>query len=289
MNTPQLFEDTLDRLLERLEKSRVWSPRVISKLETLIRTGEDGDLFRINPVRYAADKNMSENEAIDLFLHATIAGLVEMHWHLVCPICGHIVDSLRDLSAIHAHAQCPYCQLVTTLSLDDFIIVTFTIASAVRAIRFHMPQSLPVEELYYRVLFYQDVKASHGMAHQDILRFITRLLAQVPPGATTALELDPGGLLLAKDLFDRQGALTFVHGEETADAVHVRVQRTATRLHAEPLSTAPLEADYGMAFFQYAAMGQLPRGKIKIELENQTATPAALCGAISAGLYAGIS
>jgi hypothetical protein len=55
---------------------------------SLIRSGEDDALFRINPIKFAADKGIAEAGAIDLFLHATAEGLFEMNWMQLCPRCG---------------------------------------------------------------------------------------------------------------------------------------------------------------------------------------------------------
>jgi len=77
MSGIQLNEPLLDEKLAQLEEARPWSSRVISKLETTIRTADDYALFRVNPVQYAKDKGMAENEAIDLFLYGTKVGRFE--------------------------------------------------------------------------------------------------------------------------------------------------------------------------------------------------------------------
>ena len=77
MSGIQLNEPLLDEKLAQLEEARRWSSRVISKLETTIRTADDYALFRVNPVQYAKDKGMAENEAIDLFLYGTKVGRFE--------------------------------------------------------------------------------------------------------------------------------------------------------------------------------------------------------------------
>ena len=51
---PRINEPELDERLAALETVRTWSPRLISKLESLIRTGDDRALFRINPLTFAA-------------------------------------------------------------------------------------------------------------------------------------------------------------------------------------------------------------------------------------------
>jgi len=77
MSVIQLNEPLLGEKLAQLEEARSWSSRVISKLETMIRTADDYALFRVNPLQYAKDKGMAENEAIDLFLPTAKVGLFE--------------------------------------------------------------------------------------------------------------------------------------------------------------------------------------------------------------------
>src|ERR1700690_1552455 len=120
MSDSSLNETLLDEKLTLLESARSWSPRVISKLETMIRTADDYDLFRINPIQFATDKNISENESIDLFLHATKLGLFEMDWHLICPSCGTVVENFSQLASVHAHLVCNMCAVDLQVSLDDF-------------------------------------------------------------------------------------------------------------------------------------------------------------------------
>ena len=61
-------EKLLDEILTDLEKARSWTPRTIAKLESLIHSEDEFALFRINPIRFADEKKVSEAEAIDLFL-----------------------------------------------------------------------------------------------------------------------------------------------------------------------------------------------------------------------------
>ena len=78
-------EKLLDERLAALEAARGWSPRLVSKLESHIRSADDAALLRINPISFATEKNLAEDEAIDLFLHASALGLFEMNWILICP------------------------------------------------------------------------------------------------------------------------------------------------------------------------------------------------------------
>jgi hypothetical protein len=102
MATITFDEILLDELLGKLETVRPWLSRVISKLETLIRTGDDYSLFRINPIQFATEKGITEPEAIDLFPHSTGLGLFEMESHLVCPTCGNMVAGFRNMHKLHS-------------------------------------------------------------------------------------------------------------------------------------------------------------------------------------------
>ena len=45
-----------DRLVA-LEAAKSWSPRVVSRLEMLLRSGADEALYRINPIQFAAEND----------------------------------------------------------------------------------------------------------------------------------------------------------------------------------------------------------------------------------------
>jgi class 3 adenylate cyclase len=145
-----LDEKLFEQKLAALEKVRAWTPRVIAKLESAIRGGDDYSLFRINPLRFAADKGVAEDEAVDLFLHAGKLGLFDMNWELLCPACAQIVSSFSRLRSVHAHYHCDLCRVNFDTNLDDFVEVSFTVNRAVRDIRYHHPEDLPAHDYYFR-------------------------------------------------------------------------------------------------------------------------------------------
>src|ERR1700747_3837904 len=54
MNEPSLVnESLLTQRLTDLEVARSWAPDVLAGLEHFIRTADDYDLFRVNPLQYA--------------------------------------------------------------------------------------------------------------------------------------------------------------------------------------------------------------------------------------------
>jgi hypothetical protein len=132
-------EELLDERLAKLEMARSWSPRLVSKLESHIRSADDEALFRINPFTLARERSFPEDEVIDLLLNATSLGLFGMDWLLLCPKCGCVVESLRSLKELHHHYHCSMYQVGYEVALDDYIAVTFTVSPEIRAIPFHHP------------------------------------------------------------------------------------------------------------------------------------------------------
>ncbi len=109
MDLLQVNDDRLEESLAKVEQARTWSPRLISKLENTIRTASDEALFRINPLEWAQEKNVDSHESVDLFLHGVKAGLFYMEWDVVCPCCGKIIQSLRDLHSARSQIKCTVC------------------------------------------------------------------------------------------------------------------------------------------------------------------------------------
>jgi hypothetical protein len=49
----------LDRETTEIEAVRAWSPRVTSRLEALIRSGEARTFYRVNPLAFARDRGIA--------------------------------------------------------------------------------------------------------------------------------------------------------------------------------------------------------------------------------------
>ena len=129
-------ERALDERLAGLEAARPWSPRVVSRLEALVREDDDATLFRVNPFALADRRDLDPDEAVDLLLHTTALGLFEMDWLLVCPRCACAVESLARLRAVLRRFRCPECRNEYETAMDDLVAVHPTVSSRIRAHRF---------------------------------------------------------------------------------------------------------------------------------------------------------
>jgi class 3 adenylate cyclase len=265
-------ESLLDKYLGDLEGARTWSPRVISKLENFIRTAEEYDLFRVNPIQYATEKNVAESEAIDLFLHSAKLGLFEMEWHLVCPGCGHVVESLRNMHKLHSSFTCNQCALDANVSLDDYIQVTFTISRTVREISFHNPESLSAEDLLYKYNLCRGTRSFiEGVKQEDALRAVTKLVTYLEPGEKRSIEFstEPGAVLISR--VNENSVTGFMVGPEQALAPQnisaQFVDGSLNVLNREVTRAGRL--DFGYAGMTFDQLGSLLTGSLTVDLENR--------------------
>ena len=183
-------EELLDDRLAKLETARSWSPRLLSRLETHIRSADDEALFRINPFTFARERSLREDEVIDLFLHATSLGLFGMDWLLLCPKCSCVVESLRKLETIHSHYHCPACQVDLEASLDDQIGVTFTVSPAIRAIAFHHPEQLSAQDYCFKYGATRDGVLPDGTPFVDVKVALTKAVSYLPAGVSTRMVVE---------------------------------------------------------------------------------------------------
>lgn len=110
-----------------------------------VANAPDEELFRMSPLRYAERANLDAVTAIDLFLYATHAGILNFNWGTICPSCGAFITKESGLRWLNTHKRCSLCQLDTTPSLDEQTEVAFTVSPVVRAIRFHHLDDLEFE------------------------------------------------------------------------------------------------------------------------------------------------
>jgi class 3 adenylate cyclase len=254
----QTDERLLESRMTEIEQSRSWSPRVISKFEALIRSGGDLSLYRVNPLAFARDRAIAEAESIDLFLHATRSGLFEMHWDVLCPQSGMVLDSFGALRTLKTHYVCGLCDVSGETDLDDFIAVTFSVSPQLRQLPFHDPASLPIEDFHWKMRFTNDARMpGQQVRFLDLLQGLVRGMAYLPPGATTTLRADLG-----------PGALS---------GVNIQTQAALMVPVAGPPVTTPtlLKIAYDGQRFT-PALASVPPGPVVIEVHNTGPTRGSL-------------
>jgi len=211
-------EALLDTKLGELEVAASWSPRTISKLENFIRTGGDESLFKISPIQFGIEKSIPETEAIDLFLHGTKAGLFNMEWHLLCPGCGDIIESLATLKSVSTEYHCSLCQYDYSTTLDDYIEVSFSVSPEIRTTKFHDLSSLTPQEYFYQCVLSGRSAYPDGLSPRDMHKHRQKSLSYLDPGERKLLEMELAqGFLLATDLVYHWELFFHIEGEPATE------------------------------------------------------------------------
>jgi len=273
----KVSQDRLEEALGTMEKARNWSPRVISKLENAIHTADDEDLFRVNPMQWASDKNMDEREAIDLFLHSAKVGMFYMEWNVICPCCGKITQSLRDLHSVQSKINCTVCFRDDKATLDDYVQITFTVSPSIRALRFHHPETLSLEEYCFQYLFEPGARFGDGtMTFADLLGMIQKHFSTFSPGEKITVETEVGqGILFCNDLFSQKGFSFLVDGAPATETQIVPIKLTDAEFEVPLPPVLPGELRIAHKYMT-GVFYPLRPGKVVLELEQASASKAAL-------------
>jgi class 3 adenylate cyclase len=235
--------------MTEVERARAWSPRLISRLEGLLRSGDETALHRVNPLAFARDRNVAESEAIDLFLHAAHAGLFQMGWDVLCPQSGMVLDSFGTLRTLKSHFVCGLCDVEGETHLDDFIEVTFTVDPLVCRLPLHEPERLSVDDYHWKLRFAGTGRlAGGGPRFLEFLRPLVRGLTFLPPGCMTTVRAELGpGAISGVNVQNQAGFMLPVDGELAAVPTRLRVrydgQRFESAVQAVPPGSALFEIE----------------------------------------------
>ena len=243
-------ERLLETKMTQLEQARAWSPRVISKFETLIRSGDEVSLCRANPLAFARDRAVAEPESIDLFLHAARSGLLDMHWDILCPHSGLVLESFGKLRSLKSHFVCGLCDIDGETELDDFIEVAFSVSPQVRRLSLHDADNVSVEDLHWKLRFATSGRLPGGQTKfVDFLRGLIRGMTYLPQGATTTLQAElEVGALSGVNVQNQAGFMLPVAGPRPSTPTLLRIEYNGQQFKP--------------------AMPALPPGPATLQIEN---------------------
>jgi class 3 adenylate cyclase len=272
----KINQDYLEETLMKIEQVRSWSPRVVSKLENFIRTAGDEDLFRISPLQWAAEKNVDEHEALDLFLHSAKAGLFYMDWNVICPCCGKITQSFRDLHRVQSVSTCKLCFRKDQANLDDSVQITFTVSPSIRSIRFHHPETLSLDDYCFKYLFEPSTIVAGMMTLNDAFLYTKRHFSTFSPGEKITVETDVGiGALGSLDLFAQQSFGLLASGKPATDVQRIAVRLTDGGFEVPLPAMEPGEFNVGPLAYA-GTFYKIHPGKVILEFEQDASVEGVL-------------
>jgi hypothetical protein len=223
---------------------------VTEAIVRLVRNALDHKLCRINVLDFASKSGLDEERVIAAFLHAARMGLFELSWNVLCPVCGAVQNANATLKTVRRgeHA-CELCAAGFTLTLDELVEVTFTVAPRVRRIAAHSPETLPIWEYYRQIAWGSGVdlpEAFEQAMDEAILDSV-----ELPPGEKAYISLPlPAAHIVVFEPVTHAAQYLHVSGEPTRERQNISVVFNNVR--------APTGAI------------QLRPGPLRISFENRT-------------------
>jgi class 3 adenylate cyclase len=101
------------------------APQLTARLTELVEEGDDLTLQRLRPYELADRWQADRRAVLELFLFATRAGLLELRWDLLCPLCRGAKESGRTLAELETQVHCDTCNIDFTVNFDRSVELTF--------------------------------------------------------------------------------------------------------------------------------------------------------------------
>ncbi len=125
--------DRLRELGERLTANSC-DGELVALLVEHIANADDFALARIRPYELARRWNKPRREVLELCFQATRAGMLDLQWNLICPMCrgGETKDSLDELSR---NVHCGGCNIDFDVNFEQSVELTFHPNASIRHVK----------------------------------------------------------------------------------------------------------------------------------------------------------
>lgn len=123
----------LDAGLARIEAEGA-APDLVRKLREHVLSGSEVDLLHIRPLRLARLWSAPERGVIELCLLAVKAGLLSMHWDLLCPNCRGPKATVASLDRLPQGAHCATCNIDYGRDFARNVELTFRPSPTIRLV-----------------------------------------------------------------------------------------------------------------------------------------------------------
>lgn len=137
---PQTDVELSPAASERIEaiKARLLSDGVAAdlteRLASYVKTADDFSVARVRPYQLADEWKLPRRAVLEACLKATRAGLLDLQWELLCPLCRGASESPTSLRDISSELHCSTCRIDFKVNFDRFVEVTFRPNAALRRV-----------------------------------------------------------------------------------------------------------------------------------------------------------
>jgi len=170
-------QNALKQKLEAVASFPQINADTVAQFGKVVEGLKDAELFRINPLRFAAEHNFDTAETVSIFVHGARVGLFDFAWNMLCPSCGSIVDSYVSMNDVESNVfPCTLCHCVVASNLDDCIEVAFTLNGSVHQLDIHPFKD---EESYWQ--YFRSANHQRSPALEDYVAEVSRAFLLLAP------------------------------------------------------------------------------------------------------------
>lgn len=108
--------------------------KAFERLVFLLEHADDLALQRLRPYQLADLWKLQRRAVLETFLRAARAGILDLRWELLCPMCRGAAEGHASLGEVHNSSHCPSCEIDFSVNFDRQVEVVFRPNPAVRII-----------------------------------------------------------------------------------------------------------------------------------------------------------
>ena len=123
----------LERRSDKLGQS-IGNVALAQNFSELLATVADPFAVRIRPIPLAEKLSCSRDESLGLCLAGVEAGLLEMAWDVICPVCRIAASNVSSLEKVESHSQCQVCDLEFEVDFSKSVEAIFGVHPEIRLI-----------------------------------------------------------------------------------------------------------------------------------------------------------
>jgi len=102
------------------------APELVERLCTYVSTSDDLVVAKMRPYAVADAWGTDRAATLDLFLHATRAGMLDFSWQVLCPHCRGSKPGRAHLSAVTSEEHCDSCNIDFAVNFDQSVELAFS-------------------------------------------------------------------------------------------------------------------------------------------------------------------
>lgn len=106
----------------------------VDALIDVITRADDFSVARMRPYVLADMWRVTRREVVDLCLHATRAGLLDLQWDVLCPMCRGAKQTNNKLAGISQPVHCASCNIDFFANFEQSVELTFVPNPAIRRV-----------------------------------------------------------------------------------------------------------------------------------------------------------